>query len=84
MKATIKDMRSNQFRDAEEYAYHLEQAQNYMENQVVWESRQEDLKRLKPDALVFYDPQMNPNEPPRKVRDDLKVEIVEVRSITGK
>ncbi|GJR19184.1 hypothetical protein Tco_0967711 [Tanacetum coccineum] len=53
--------------DAEEYAYHVQQAQNYLENQMVWKSRQEDLKRPKPDALVFYGPQRNPNEPPRIV-----------------
>ncbi|GKE02936.1 hypothetical protein Tco_1390919 [Tanacetum coccineum] len=34
MKATLRDMLSNHFRDAEEYAYHLEQSQNYMENQI--------------------------------------------------
>nr|GEV39363.1 hypothetical protein [Tanacetum cinerariifolium] len=65
MKATNEDMLSNQFRDAEEYAYHLEQAKNYMENQVVWESRQEDLSRLEQDALLFYGSHSNPNEPPR-------------------
>ncbi|GJQ90076.1 hypothetical protein Tco_0001215 [Tanacetum coccineum] len=32
MKATIRDIPSNQFRDVEEYAYHLEQAQKFMEN----------------------------------------------------
>ncbi|GJV41570.1 hypothetical protein Tco_1420010 [Tanacetum coccineum] len=32
IKATLRDMLSNQFRDAEEYYYHLEQSQNYMEN----------------------------------------------------
>ncbi|GJX29861.1 hypothetical protein Tco_0237940 [Tanacetum coccineum] len=36
-----------------------------MENQVVWESRQEDLKRLQLEAFIFYGPQRNPNEPPR-------------------
>ncbi|GJW86975.1 hypothetical protein Tco_0162315 [Tanacetum coccineum] len=45
MEATLKDMTSNQFRNAEEYAYHLEQSTNYMENQIVWESRQEDIRR---------------------------------------
>ncbi|GJR24436.1 hypothetical protein Tco_0972963 [Tanacetum coccineum] len=59
------DILSNQFRDAEEYAYHLEQAHDYTENQIVWESRQEDLKRPKPDALIFYGPQRNRNEPLR-------------------
>ncbi|GJY27841.1 hypothetical protein Tco_0403608 [Tanacetum coccineum] len=38
-------------RDAEEYAYHLEQSQSYMDNQIVWESRQEDIKRSRPYAL---------------------------------
>nr|GEV45409.1 hypothetical protein [Tanacetum cinerariifolium] len=38
MEATLKDMMSNQFRNAEEYAYHLEQAQNYMENQIILET----------------------------------------------
>ncbi|GJS34008.1 hypothetical protein Tco_0532390 [Tanacetum coccineum] len=51
MEATIKNMMSSQFRDAEEYTYHLEQAKNYMENQIVYESRQEDLSRSMPDAL---------------------------------
>ncbi|GJR21404.1 hypothetical protein Tco_0969931 [Tanacetum coccineum] len=31
---TLRDTLSNPFRDAEEYAYHLEQSQNYMENQI--------------------------------------------------
>ncbi|GJW78937.1 hypothetical protein Tco_0140619 [Tanacetum coccineum] len=43
MEATLNDMLSNQFKNAEEYAYHLEQATNFMENQIVWESRQEDI-----------------------------------------
>ncbi|GJT83632.1 hypothetical protein Tco_1057974 [Tanacetum coccineum] len=65
MMATLNDVMSNQFKDAEEYAYHLEQTKNYMENQIVWESRHEDIKRSKPHAQVFYCPQRNPNEPPR-------------------
>ncbi|GJZ19208.1 hypothetical protein Tco_0555798 [Tanacetum coccineum] len=44
MKATLNDMLNNQFRNAEEYAYHLEQATNFIENQIVWESRQEDIR----------------------------------------
>ncbi|GJR61996.1 hypothetical protein Tco_1504158 [Tanacetum coccineum] len=51
--------------DGEEYAYHLELVHSYMENQIVWESSQEDLTTLKKDALMFYDPQRNPNDPPR-------------------
>ncbi|GJZ01265.1 hypothetical protein Tco_0519226 [Tanacetum coccineum] len=34
MEATLRDMMSNQFRNAEEYAYHLELSMNYMENQI--------------------------------------------------
>ncbi|GJV31298.1 retrovirus-related pol polyprotein from transposon TNT 1-94 [Tanacetum coccineum] len=44
IEATLNDMLSNRFRNAEEYAYHLEQATNFMENQIVWESRQEDIR----------------------------------------
>ncbi|GKC27241.1 hypothetical protein Tco_1034535 [Tanacetum coccineum] len=65
MEATLNDMLSNQFKNAEEYAYHLEQATNFMENQIVWESRQEDIRRPVPRPLIFFGPQRNPNEPPR-------------------
>nr|GEW36034.1 integrase, catalytic region, zinc finger, CCHC-type, peptidase aspartic, catalytic [Tanacetum cinerariifolium] len=37
-EATLNDMLSDQFRNVEEYAYHLEQATNLMKNQIVWES----------------------------------------------
>ncbi|GJW52871.1 hypothetical protein Tco_0096956 [Tanacetum coccineum] len=36
-----------------------------MENQIVWESRQEDIRRRVPKPLVFFGPQQNPNEPLR-------------------
>ncbi|GKG39638.1 hypothetical protein Tco_0463783, partial [Tanacetum coccineum] len=39
MRATLNDALSNQFKNAEEYAYHLEQTTNFMENQIVWEIR---------------------------------------------
>ncbi|GKE53172.1 hypothetical protein Tco_1488328 [Tanacetum coccineum] len=65
MMATLNDVMSKQFKDAKEYAYQLEQTNNYMENQIFWKSRQEDIKRSKPYAQVFYGPQRNPNEPPR-------------------
>ncbi|GKC24874.1 hypothetical protein Tco_1027024 [Tanacetum coccineum] len=35
MMATLNDVMSNQFEDTKEYAYHLEQTKNYMENQIV-------------------------------------------------
>ncbi|GKC32984.1 hypothetical protein Tco_1040278, partial [Tanacetum coccineum] len=65
MRATLNDALSNQFKNAEEYAYHLEQTTNFMENQIVWESRQEDIKCPIPRPLVFFGPQRNQNEPPR-------------------
>ncbi|GKE30519.1 hypothetical protein Tco_1445903 [Tanacetum coccineum] len=65
MEATLNDMLSNQFKNAEEYVYHLEQATNFMENQIVWKRRQEDIKRPVPRPLIFFGPQRNPNEPPR-------------------
>ncbi|GKA91296.1 hypothetical protein Tco_0813166 [Tanacetum coccineum] len=34
MEATLKDMLSNQFKNTKEYAYHIKQAINYMENQI--------------------------------------------------
>nr|GEW20195.1 hypothetical protein [Tanacetum cinerariifolium] len=63
MDDTLKDMMSNQFKNAEEYAYHLEQAKNYMDSQVVWETREEDIMVPKKDTPIFYGPQRNPNEP---------------------
>ncbi|GKC94234.1 hypothetical protein Tco_1159676 [Tanacetum coccineum] len=35
MEATLNDMLNNQFRIVEEYAYHVKQATNFMENQIV-------------------------------------------------
>ncbi|GKB09583.1 hypothetical protein Tco_0837895 [Tanacetum coccineum] len=66
IEATLNDMLSNQFKNAEEYAYHLEQVTNFMKNQIVWESRQKDIRRPVPKPLVFFRPQRNSNEPPRK------------------
>ncbi|GJY88777.1 hypothetical protein Tco_0503405 [Tanacetum coccineum] len=67
----MKDLLDNMMRErcdiVEEYVYHLEQVKNYMENQIVWESREQKLIPQEPDkeALVFLSPQRNPNEPPR-------------------
>ncbi|GJW35224.1 hypothetical protein Tco_0058144 [Tanacetum coccineum] len=68
MKAKLNDALSNQFKNAEEYAYHLEQTTNFMENQIVWESRQEDIRRPVPRPLVFFRPQRNPNKPLREYK----------------
>ncbi|GKC33481.1 hypothetical protein Tco_1040775, partial [Tanacetum coccineum] len=51
MKVTLNDALSNQFKNTEEYAYHLKQTRNFMENQIVWESRQEDIRRPVPRPL---------------------------------
>ncbi|GJV94068.1 hypothetical protein Tco_1541881 [Tanacetum coccineum] len=76
MEATLNDTMNNQFINAEEYAYHLEQSTNFIKNQIVWESRQEDIRRSKPKALVFYGPQRNPNEPPRIINEMIKEEML--------
>ncbi|GJX71238.1 hypothetical protein Tco_0308409 [Tanacetum coccineum] len=55
-----------------EYAYHLEQKANFIENQIVWESRQEDIRRIVLRPLVFFEPQRNPNEPPRYTQNDFQ------------
>ncbi|GJR99304.1 hypothetical protein Tco_0315813 [Tanacetum coccineum] len=72
MEATLRDCLSNQSRNVEEYAYHLEQSTNFMENQIVWESRQQDIPRTIPKTLIFYGPQRNPNEPPRVYKQNQK------------
>ncbi|GJS52939.1 hypothetical protein Tco_0626301 [Tanacetum coccineum] len=65
MEATLRDSLSNMSRNAEEYAYHLEQSTNFMKNEIVWESRQQYIPRTIPKTLIFYGPHRNPNEPPR-------------------
>ncbi|GJY15338.1 hypothetical protein Tco_0385760 [Tanacetum coccineum] len=85
-EATLNDALSNQFKNADEYAYHLEQTTNFMENQIVWESRQEDIRRPVPRPLVFFRPQRNPNEPLRirmiweRVHDfQLRIKIYQIK-----
>ncbi|GJX35490.1 hypothetical protein Tco_0247047, partial [Tanacetum coccineum] len=46
IEAILNDALSNQFKNAEEYAYHLEQTTNFKENQIVWESRQEEIRQV--------------------------------------
>ncbi|GJS40945.1 putative reverse transcriptase domain-containing protein [Tanacetum coccineum] len=79
MEATLNDMLSNQFKNTEEYAYHLEQVTNFMENQKVWESRQEDIRRPILRPLVFFRPQRNLNEPLRVHDFHLGIESYQVK-----
>ncbi|GJV71906.1 retrovirus-related pol polyprotein from transposon TNT 1-94 [Tanacetum coccineum] len=65
IEATLRDFLSNMSRNAEECAYHLEQSTSFMKNQIVWESRQQDISRTILKTLISYGPQRNPNEPPR-------------------
>ncbi|GKE05010.1 hypothetical protein Tco_1397028 [Tanacetum coccineum] len=65
MEATMKGIMSNQFRNAKEYACHIEQAKNYMENQIALESRRGDLMVPNKDTMVYYGPKRYMNEPPR-------------------
>nr|GEW62805.1 hypothetical protein [Tanacetum cinerariifolium] len=55
IKGSLKDMLSNHFNDAEEYAYHFEQPTNYMENHIVWERGDEDMMIPEKEYLVIYD-----------------------------
>ncbi|GJR15949.1 hypothetical protein Tco_0798601 [Tanacetum coccineum] len=54
MEATLRDSISNLSRNAEEYAYHLEQSTSFMENQIVWESRQQDIPLWKYQEKEVY------------------------------
>ncbi|GJS77379.1 hypothetical protein Tco_0727260 [Tanacetum coccineum] len=45
--------------------YDHERMKATLRDMMIWESRQEDIKRSKPYALVFYGPQRDPNEPLR-------------------
>nr|GEY90266.1 hypothetical protein [Tanacetum cinerariifolium] len=53
----------DKFKNVEEYAYHLKQTTNFSKNQIVWESRQEEIRHPVPRPLVFFGPQRNPNKP---------------------
>nr|GFA33812.1 hypothetical protein [Tanacetum cinerariifolium] len=55
MRATLNEVLSNQFKNVEEYAYHLEQTTNFMKNQIVWKSKQEDIRRPVPRPLISLD-----------------------------
>ncbi|GJS35089.1 hypothetical protein Tco_0533471 [Tanacetum coccineum] len=63
MKATLRDIMSNQFRDAECLPFGTIK-ELYGESDSV-ESRQESIRRSKPYAYVLYGPQRNSNEPLR-------------------
>nr|GEU81614.1 hypothetical protein [Tanacetum cinerariifolium] len=65
IEATLNAMLSNQFKNTEDYYYHLEQATNFMENQIIWGSRQEDIRCLIPRPLIFFGPQRKLIEPTR-------------------
>nr|GEZ60928.1 hypothetical protein [Tanacetum cinerariifolium] len=65
IEATLRDSLSNLSRNAKEYTFYLEQSTSFKENQIVWESRQQDIPRTIPKTLIFYRLQRNPNKPPR-------------------
>ncbi|GJT20420.1 hypothetical protein Tco_0890357 [Tanacetum coccineum] len=72
IEATLRDSLSNLVQNAEENGptsaptiTTQEQSTSFMENQIVWESRQQDIPRTIPKILIFYGQQRNPNEPPR-------------------
>nr|GEU87610.1 reverse transcriptase domain, reverse transcriptase zinc-binding domain protein [Tanacetum cinerariifolium] len=65
MKELLDNMMKKRYKISEENVYHLEQAKNHIENQIVWESREEELipQDPKKEAPIFFGPQRNPNEP---------------------
>nr|GEU37781.1 hypothetical protein [Tanacetum cinerariifolium] len=65
MKETLDDMMKVRCKTTAKYVYHIEQATNYLNNQIIWESKKEELipHIPKKEALVFFGPQRNPNKP---------------------
>ncbi|GJR04439.1 hypothetical protein Tco_0527423 [Tanacetum coccineum] len=60
MEATLRDSLSNQSRNAEEYAYHLEQSTNFMENQIYGNTKERKyvLSLYKIHAKEFPEPDL--------------------------
>ncbi|GJT42449.1 hypothetical protein Tco_0951164 [Tanacetum coccineum] len=83
IKATLRDLMSNQFKDAEEYAYHLEKSKNYYRNS---EERKYVLSLHKIHAIQFPEEDLE-EKMNRWVRKEFKTfneeaRIVEVVRIT--
>nr|GEU74006.1 two-pore potassium channel 1-like [Tanacetum cinerariifolium] len=76
MMATLNDGMSNQFKDAKEYAYHLEQTKNYIENQIVWEADRRisnDQSHMLKFSMVHKGIRMNLQVGNRKLPDQGKL-----------
>nr|GEW92488.1 hypothetical protein [Tanacetum cinerariifolium] len=65
MHNSINVMMRDRCNSCEEHQYHLDQMKSYMENQNVWESREEDLtvQILKKPALIYLSCARNPKIP---------------------
>ncbi|GKE32896.1 hypothetical protein Tco_1452218 [Tanacetum coccineum] len=75
IRATLNDALSNQFKNAKEYAYHLEQTMNFMENQIVWESIMEILRRR---SIFFRSTRYTQNDFQKSRRKDESFEVVRI------
>ncbi|GKD06214.1 hypothetical protein Tco_1181188, partial [Tanacetum coccineum] len=67
MQDALDDMMRSRCNSQEEHAYYLDQMKRYMENQIVWESRTEELTEQVPvdPSLAYQGCERNPNAPPR-------------------
>ncbi|GKE44282.1 hypothetical protein Tco_1471566, partial [Tanacetum coccineum] len=67
MKFAYDDIMKIRCETEAEYEYHIQQMINYMNNQIVWESRQEDVTPQVPEkpAQVFQGCERDPNAPTR-------------------
>ncbi|GJS72291.1 hypothetical protein Tco_0705132 [Tanacetum coccineum] len=66
LKKVVDDMLRQRCNSGEEHQYHVDQMQNYLKNDIVWESRKERLSMptLKKPALVFQSCQRDLKAPP--------------------
>ncbi|GJW44128.1 hypothetical protein Tco_0072927 [Tanacetum coccineum] len=66
MQDALNDMMRSRCDSREEHQYHLDQMKSYMESQIVWESREEDLTLHIPKkpTLIFQSYERDPNAPP--------------------
>ncbi|GKB07537.1 hypothetical protein Tco_0835821 [Tanacetum coccineum] len=77
MEATLNYMLSNKFRNAEEYAYHVEQATNFMENQIYGNTEEKkyilSLHKIHAELFLGHDLEEKINcwQNQKKVRENL-------------
>ncbi|GKE14165.1 hypothetical protein Tco_1421742 [Tanacetum coccineum] len=80
LQKVVNDMLRQRCNSGEEHQYHVDQMQNYLKNDIVWESRKERLALPTPQKLtpVYHSCQGDPKAPPMTLlnQDLLCVELV--------